>query len=46
MGNIENLNFTHPYCNNSRDAIEARKLVLQSKWNANTTPVIISSNET
>jgi hypothetical protein len=31
MGNIENLNFTHPYCNNSRDAIEARKLALQSK---------------
>ncbi len=32
MGTLENLNFTHPYCNNSRDAIEARKNVLQSSW--------------
>jgi Protein of unknown function DUF262 len=23
MGNLENLHFTHPYCNHSRDAIEA-----------------------
>jgi hypothetical protein len=25
MGNIENLDFTHPYCNHSRDAIEKLK---------------------
>jgi hypothetical protein len=34
MGNVENLDFTHPYCNSARDTIEARRKVLIAKWSA------------
>jgi hypothetical protein len=33
LGDLENLDFTHPYCNNAKDAIEARRIVLEAKWN-------------
>jgi hypothetical protein len=42
MGNVENLDFTHPYCNSAKDAIVARRIVLESRWNAITNPVIIA----
>lgn len=29
MGNVENLDFTHPYCNSARDAIIARRTMIE-----------------
>jgi hypothetical protein len=46
MGNVENLDFTHPYCNSARDAIEARRTILQSKWDSQSAVVMIPSDET
>jgi DNA repair exonuclease SbcCD ATPase subunit len=40
MGNVENLDFTHPYCNSAKDAIIARREVLESKLNALSNPAI------
>jgi len=32
MGDVENLNFTHPFCNSARETIRERRVVLEAKW--------------
>ena len=35
LGDLDNLDFTHPFCNSARDAIEARRPILEAKWKQN-----------
>lgn len=32
IGDLDNLDFTHPYCNTARDAIDARRPILEARW--------------